>query len=358
LKKYILGIIFLILITGIIYSQEINFRQNLNKITNENDIKDNNCFIQVTQEYLNNNPDGLLINLSQGECIELIENVCYQNTIILENETIFFGNNYTINSISNKTAINLLDNSTIYNITVKDANVGVVLKHDSKAYNINSNNNNFGFILLNNSKIYNSLANQNTNTGFILFDNTEIIDSNSYYNNYGILLNNNSFANKINIKNNHTGAILSNTSKIKNSISKNNNVTGYILKDNSSGYNLISKNNKNGFSLMNKSKINFSKSENNSEIGFQIYDESIIKNSNAKENGLIGVLSVGNWMEDKKPVIDGGAFCNNNLFEMYLTNSKLRGVIYTDLKKINGNYISDAIFMNCEKLEDYDTIYN
>lgn len=352
--KYIHKIIFilslLIISSNLFYATEI-YNPNVEKISDsknfvlksvkhifdlnskEGNLKENgNCFIQLSQKFLDALPGGISIELPEQHCVEIIEDIYYEYSIVLQGELTFYGNNYIYSTIQDNNPLYALDNVIVKDVIIKNANRGIELRNNSKVLNSVIENSATGMYLLDSSKVLHSLV-KNSYDGFYAFNNSKIYNSNSEFNLNGFL----GFDN----------------STIEKSIAYNNQGFGFILMEDSVGKNLISSENEIGFQLVEYSKIYNSKAIGNQEIGFSLWHGTYGQNLFSKYN-KIGISANGEY--NFAPKVNNGAFCSNIQEDMFLENSTISGIFYITKKPV-GNFINQAIFKDCSQLLNYEHSY-
>jgi hypothetical protein len=351
INKIIFILTLLIISTNLFYAEDIykvnNFEKYLdskesilepvkNKIdlnSKEMLLSDGNCILQINQAFLDLLPGGLSIELPDGFCVEIIEDVYYEYNLILEGEFIFYGNDYVYSTVENNNPLYVLDDVVVRNVIINKANRGIELRNNSKVIDSVVKNSATGIYLLNSSKAIHSVV-ENSNDGFLAFDNSKIYDSNSELNLNGFLAFDNS--------------------RIEKSIASKNQHFGFIFMSTSLGKQLIASDNEIGFQLVENSKIYNSRAVSNQEIGFSLWHQTYGQNLFSKYN-TIGISAF--WDYNFAPKLNNGAFCNNIQEDMVLENSTVSGIMFITKKPV-GFYINQAIFKDCSQLLINEYIYS
>jgi hypothetical protein len=334
-----------------------------------------------------------------GECVELMENVDFNYSIILKGNGFYLDcNNNKLTGIysheegyagiigtENSIIKNCIVEKKFYNFLLTDfaevydslatgffthdgtwySTIGFELRDSSKAYNSAASNNGGGFALEAFAEVYNGSA-INNSAGYWLFTDSGIYDSLAKENRFGYILRHNaSIDNSLAENNIYTGfdfTILG-VSIVSNSIARGNSV-GFIVGEENIIYSSLAEDNVVGFSVFGDAKVYDSLSSGNSLYGFALDENSFVENVAVVDNeyGIIvsgssvlknSVAENNTWFglmgHDSLSTIQGGKFCFNGYTgDVWITDPTLSGVIRVG--EIDGEWSGDPTFLPCKKV--------
>lgn len=339
-------------------------------------------FTNVTQVNLNFPKDGNCVELDQNffdqydtdinfaaihGCAELVENVVFDYTVILNNSLLFIGNNhqFTSNSLSGSSMYPRYDfilnnNAILRDITISAVQTsdhhGILLHNNSQATNCNVYRRFYAMVLTNNSRVdggqmltsvgsngplirasfiysFDDSTVENSIGKFVAWDNSILtnvvcgpttfcielydyskvkdsnISCNFNYTGRGIFIHNNAESRNCFVNSCKDGVYIFDNG-IAQEITAINNINGFMAKDNANIKDSYANNNEIGFRLHNDATGVNLVAENNDSLGFYLHDYAALSSSYAIGNLNNGILSSGHSTINRCNVTDNGIGIN------------------------------------------------
>ncbi len=300
---------------------------------------------------------------NEGECVELIENINFDHSIIIKGDGFYLDCNNnkvtgiysyeegyagiigTESSVIRKCVVEkrfynflLMDSSEVYDskavgFFVHDggwyATTGFELRDFSKAYRIIAENNGGGFALETYPEVYNGTA-INNSQGFVAFGNSKVFDSLAKENRVGYVLRHDaSINNSVAEDNVYTGFDFSvlGISVVSNSIASGNPI-GFSVGEENRIYSSLAENNNVGFSVYGNALVFGSVAVDNSNVGFSLGENANVSNCASEGNGAGYSLMGDSFVED--------SIASGNSFSGFSANGN--SVIRDSISSGNGHY--------------------
>lgn len=315
--------------------------------------------IELNQAYFNGLNTNLRLNYTNG-CVELVENINFRYSIIVEDGRsgfYFTCNNHKITGDPEYDGIKVWDSATVRNCQVENYHIGFQVYDNAKVIESLARNNSWGYVAYGFGNITESSAQDNINGGFMLGTRSSAGNSNSRYNGqFGgfIIYGNAKVSNSYASENEGGGFIFWDYGQCEGCSANGNFGDGFYLEDNSRVLSSVSYSNYDwGYRLFTNSRVEDSTAMRNEEDGFKLYDNSSVSGSTSRDNDWWGFWLLRDSLAEDSIAIDNGIDISHSRGFVLYDNARANSVTarnhqYLGFKLLGSSVVTNGNAINNE----------